>query len=109
MLVLFIQLSVVANSDRAHFEKVSLDLFSGWLSELKQNEGVRFNVGNQLFLLLQDIFEVLHILVWALLLLKFFDQSALTQLNQSFEVVQEHLLTHEDFDCLREYADGFDG
>lgn len=40
MLVLFIQLPVVSNSDRAHFEKVSLDLFCWRLPKLEQDERV---------------------------------------------------------------------
>ena len=64
---------MVAHSNKADFKKVSLNDLRWWIGQLKQDERVTFNIGDQLFLLLENILKVRDILIRVLLVLEFFD------------------------------------
>jgi hypothetical protein len=91
MLIFVVELSVVCDSDGAHFVKVGQNSVRRGRVELKKHEGVAFNVGNELLLFFEDVLEVLDILVWVSLLLKLLDKLSLAQLNEPIQVVDQHL------------------
>ena len=108
MFVLLKQFSVIAYPNCTNLEKVSLNELRGRLLQLDQNVRVRLNVADELLLLLQDVLEVLHVILWILLLFKFFDEFELAQLDESLQILEEHLLAHENLYRFREDTDGLD-
>jgi hypothetical protein len=109
VLVLFVELPMIGDTDLANLEKVELDRLRRLSGQLDEDERVGLDVRDQLFLLLKNVLEVLDIVFRVLLLLELLDEFVLAEVNQALEILQKHLLRQKHFDGLGENTDGLDG
>jgi hypothetical protein len=65
------------------------------LPEIAQDERIGLDEGYQLFLLFEDLLEVLIVVFGVLLLFELFNDFYLGDLNQTLEVLPELVLSHK--------------
>ena len=91
---------VYANATHSH--KVQLKLFGWLLVQISDNERVRLDVRNQLFLLLQYVLEVVQVTFGLVLVHELLNQLLLRELGELLQVSPQFFISEYCLDRLGE-------